>query len=278
MTRSLPRSSFLAIALAACTPSASRPPGPTDHRRRDAARGAVGPPAGRDASGGTAIEQHCRGVYEVVELAQVQTGQTTSGGVAAGFGPVAFGHVEHVPGLRNERDLPLPPAPGHRAQRVRDADGDRRHGRPEVRRRTATAAPSSAPARRPPTPPGSAPCRRTSGARPAPGWTSPTASSTSSPWRATASRAIRSASSRTGRGLDDGAHAGAGPPVQPLGDDLRPAGPRRPGATARVRIFTPGFEMPFAGHPTLGTAHVVRSLRPGAVTGSCSRWRRGSSR
>jgi trans-2,3-dihydro-3-hydroxyanthranilate isomerase len=39
-------------------------------------------------------------------------------------------------------------------------------------------------------------------------------------------------------------------------------------ATARVRIFTPTFEMPFAGHPTLGTAHVVRDLRrPGdAVT------------
>ncbi len=34
-------------------------------------------------------------------------------------------------------------------------------------------------------------------------------------------------------------------------------------ADARVRIFTPGFEMPFAGHPTLGTAHVVRSLRGG---------------
>ena len=31
-------------------------------------------------------------------------------------------------------------------------------------------------------------------------------------------------------------------------------------ATARVRIFTPSYEMPFAGHPTLGTAHVVRSL------------------
>ena len=31
-------------------------------------------------------------------------------------------------------------------------------------------------------------------------------------------------------------------------------------ATARVRIFTPAFEMPFAGHPTLGTAHVVREL------------------
>jgi PhzF family phenazine biosynthesis protein len=27
-----------------------------------------------------------------------------------------------------------------------------------------------------------------------------------------------------------------------------------------VRIFTPTFEMPFAGHPTLGTAHVVRDL------------------
>src|SRR5690349_6633785 len=32
-------------------------------------------------------------------------------------------------------------------------------------------------------------------------------------------------------------------------------------ATARVRIFTPSYEMPFAGHPTLGTAHVVRSLK-----------------
>jgi len=34
-------------------------------------------------------------------------------------------------------------------------------------------------------------------------------------------------------------------------------------AAARVRIFTPTFEMPFAGHPTLGTAHVVRALRGG---------------
>ena len=31
-------------------------------------------------------------------------------------------------------------------------------------------------------------------------------------------------------------------------------------ATARVRVFTPGYEMRFAGHPTLGTAHVVRDL------------------
>ena len=31
-------------------------------------------------------------------------------------------------------------------------------------------------------------------------------------------------------------------------------------ATARIRIFTPYFELPFAGHPTLGSAHVVRDL------------------
>lgn len=31
-------------------------------------------------------------------------------------------------------------------------------------------------------------------------------------------------------------------------------------ASARIRIFTPTFEMPFAGHPTLGSAHVVRDL------------------
>lgn len=39
-------------------------------------------------------------------------------------------------------------------------------------------------------------------------------------------------------------------------------------ATARVRIFTPAFELPFAGHPTLGTAHVVRALhgQAGPVT------------
>ncbi len=35
-------------------------------------------------------------------------------------------------------------------------------------------------------------------------------------------------------------------------------------ASAAVRIFTPNYEMPFAGHPTLGTAHVVRTLRGGS--------------
>jgi trans-2,3-dihydro-3-hydroxyanthranilate isomerase len=32
---------------------------------------------------------------------------------------------------------------------------------------------------------------------------------------------------------------------------------------ARVRIFTPTYEMPFAGHPTLGSAHVCRALKLG---------------
>lgn len=32
-------------------------------------------------------------------------------------------------------------------------------------------------------------------------------------------------------------------------------------ATAKVRIFTPGYELPFAGHPTLGSAFVVNALR-----------------
>lgn len=36
--------------------------------------------------------------------------------------------------------------------------------------------------------------------------------------------------------------------------------PERSDAAASVRIFTPAFELPFAGHPTLGTAHVVRAL------------------
>ncbi len=37
------------------------------------------------------------------------------------------------------------------------------------------------------------------------------------------------------------------------------------GADARVRIFTPGFEIPFAGHPTLGTASVVAGDKPRVV-------------
>jgi PhzF family phenazine biosynthesis protein len=41
-------------------------------------------------------------------------------------------------------------------------------------------------------------------------------------------------------------------------------------ADARVRIFTPEYEMPFAGHPTLGTAAVVHSSGPGTRQGVAS--------
>lgn len=36
--------------------------------------------------------------------------------------------------------------------------------------------------------------------------------------------------------------------------------PARPSATHRVRIFTPRTELPFAGHPTVGTAFLLASL------------------
>jgi trans-2,3-dihydro-3-hydroxyanthranilate isomerase len=32
-------------------------------------------------------------------------------------------------------------------------------------------------------------------------------------------------------------------------------------ADAQIRIFTPAYEMPFAGHPLLGAAHVIRQLQ-----------------
>ena len=40
--------------------------------------------------------------------------------------------------------------------------------------------------------------------------------------------------------------------------------PTSPAADYRLRIFTPGTELPFAGHPTIGSAHAV--LEAGAVT------------
>jgi trans-2,3-dihydro-3-hydroxyanthranilate isomerase len=43
--------------------------------------------------------------------------------------------------------------------------------------------------------------------------------------------------------------------------------PTQPGSAARVRIFTPGTELPFAGHPTIGTAWVLatQGLVPGGA-------------
>jgi trans-2,3-dihydro-3-hydroxyanthranilate isomerase len=43
--------------------------------------------------------------------------------------------------------------------------------------------------------------------------------------------------------------------------------PTAPGHTARIRIFTPKSEIPFAGHPTLGTAILLAELRVQVVNG-----------
>jgi PhzF family phenazine biosynthesis protein len=45
--------------------------------------------------------------------------------------------------------------------------------------------------------------------------------------------------------------------------------PEDPGADYRLRIFTPGEELPFAGHPTLGSAHAW--LAAGGAPGSADR-------
>jgi trans-2,3-dihydro-3-hydroxyanthranilate isomerase len=41
--------------------------------------------------------------------------------------------------------------------------------------------------------------------------------------------------------------------------------------TRRVRIFTPGGEVPFAGHPTVGTAHVLAAIGEIPLTGESTR-------
>src|SRR3954468_19169413 len=43
--------------------------------------------------------------------------------------------------------------------------------------------------------------------------------------------------------------------------------PDDPRHTARVRIFTPGGELAFAGHPTVGTAHVLAATGIVKLTG-----------
>src|SRR5438874_2170399 len=47
--------------------------------------------------------------------------------------------------------------------------------------------------------------------------------------------------------------------------------PADPAHTARVRIFTPGGELPFAGHPTVGTAHVLAAIGAIPLTGASTR-------
>lgn len=47
--------------------------------------------------------------------------------------------------------------------------------------------------------------------------------------------------------------------------------PPERGGTRRLRIFTPGGEVPFAGHPTIGTAHVLAATGELALTGDETR-------
>ena len=47
--------------------------------------------------------------------------------------------------------------------------------------------------------------------------------------------------------------------------------PTDPSNTRRVRIFTPGAEVPFAGHPTVGTAHVLAATGEIPLTGETTR-------
>jgi len=47
--------------------------------------------------------------------------------------------------------------------------------------------------------------------------------------------------------------------------------PPEQGHTRRVRIFTPGGEVPFAGHPTVGTAHVLAAAGEIPLTGDETR-------
>src|SRR5205809_4986027 len=47
--------------------------------------------------------------------------------------------------------------------------------------------------------------------------------------------------------------------------------PNDPAHTRRVRIFTPGGEVPFAGHPTVGTGHVLAAVGAIPLTGDATR-------
>ena len=47
--------------------------------------------------------------------------------------------------------------------------------------------------------------------------------------------------------------------------------PENPAHTRRVRIFTPASELPFAGHPTIGTAHALAALGHIPLTGDLTK-------
>ncbi|MGH7709847.1 MAG: PhzF family phenazine biosynthesis protein [Gemmatimonadaceae bacterium] len=47
--------------------------------------------------------------------------------------------------------------------------------------------------------------------------------------------------------------------------------PERPFNTRKLRIFTPGGEVPFAGHPTVGAAHVLAAIGEIPLSGEATR-------
>lgn len=59
-----------------------------------------------------------------------------------------------------------------------------------------------------------------------------------------------------GRGLSDGEMAAIAKEMN-LSETVFLLPPTRPGCAAKLRIFTPGRELAFAGHPTVGTAWVL---------------------
>lgn len=69
---------------------------------------------------------------------------------------------------------------------------------------------------------------------------------------------------KDGRGIRDDAMQSIAKELH-LSDTSFVLPPKASGADHRVRIFTPDAELPFAGHPTLGTAFVLAEGKDGAV-------------
>jgi trans-2,3-dihydro-3-hydroxyanthranilate isomerase len=69
---------------------------------------------------------------------------------------------------------------------------------------------------------------------------------------------------RDGRGIRDEAMQSIAKELH-LSETTFVLPPKSAGADHRVRIFTPDAELPFAGHPTLGTAYVLAEGKDGAM-------------
>ena len=73
-----------------------------------------------------------------------------------------------------------------------------------------------------------------------------------------------------GRGLDDGQMQRIAREFN-LSETVFVLPPEDPAHTRRLRIFTPVGEVPFAGHPTVGTAHVLAAIGEVALSGEETR-------